>query len=267
MKIFFSWLKIIIIVYCIGGIALYYLQDKFLFHPAKLDPGFVYNFKDRSDEIFLPVNSTDTIHVIRIYPKEKAKGAVIYFHGNSGNNSTYYDRIKLFLDHDLEVWIPDYPGYGKTTGDISENKINEQAIQVERLVSSAFAPHKVILYGQSLGTGVASYIASETACRFLILESPYSDIPSLFRRYAFMYPLNNIIKYKFPTIEYLKNVSEPAVIFHGTYDNVIPFKEAEKLKKVLKSGDKFYELPGINHNDVGSSLVYISAMDSILSLK
>lgn len=267
MKKFFTWLKVIIIVYCLGGIALYYFQDKFLFHPQKLDPAFAYSFPDRFEEIYIPINTTDTIHVIRLYPKGKAKGAVIYFHGNTGNNSNYYNSSKIFLEKNMEVWIPDYPGFGKSTGDLTEDKIKEQAVQVERLVTSAFAPHKVILYGQSFGTGIASYIASETACKFLILESPYADVPSLFRRYAFMYPLDNMIKYKFPVIEYLQNVVEPIIIFHGTADNVIPIKEAEKLKKVLKPGDKFYELAGINHNEVNTSLQYISAMDSILSIK
>ncbi|MEO5967976.1 MAG: alpha/beta fold hydrolase [Ferruginibacter sp.] len=266
MKNFWSWFKIIIIVYCIGGIAIFYFQDKFLFHPVKLDTSFVYNYPDKSEEIFIPVNSTDTIHVLRLHPKGKAKGAVIYFHGNTGNNSNYYSSAKIFLEKDMEVWIPDYPTFGKTSGELTEGKIKEQAIQVERLVSSAFAPHKVILYGQSFGTGVASYIASETACKFLILESPYADIPSLFRRYAFMYPLNNMVKYKFPVIDYLPNVTEPIIIFHGTADNVILIKEAQKLKKVLKPIDKFYELEGINHNEVNRSLKYISIMDSMLSI-
>ncbi len=266
MKKFSTWLKVIIIVYCLGGIAIYYFQDKFLFHPVKLDTNFAYNYPDRSEEIFIPVNSTDTIHVLRLYPKEKAKGAVIYFHGNTGNNSNYYNSAKIFLDKNMEVWIPDYPTFGKTTGELTEDKVKEQAVQVERLVTSAFAPHKVILYGQSFGTGVASYIASETACKFLILESPYADVPSLFRRYAFMYPVNNMIKYKFPVIDYLPNVIEPIIIFHGTSDNVIPIKEAQKLKKVLKPIDKFYELEGINHNEVNQSLKYRSVMDSLLSI-
>lgn len=266
MKNVYSWIKIIIIVYCVGGIALYYLQDKFLFHPKKLAPDFAYNFPVKSEEIYIPINTTDTVHILRLYPKEKAKGAVIYFHGNTGNNSNYYKSSKIFLDKGMEVWIPDYPSYGKTTGELTEEKIKEQAIQVERLVSSAFAPHKVIFYGQSFGTGVASYLASETACKFLILESPYSDIPSLFKRYAFMYPVNNMIKYKFPVIDYLPNVVEPVIIFHGTADNVIPIKESQRLKKVLKPADKYYELNGISHNDVNIALQYTTAIDSLLNL-
>lgn len=264
-KTFFNWVKFIIIIYCIIGIAIYYLQDKLIFHPAKLAADYKYQLPVKYDEIYIPINKTDTVHILKLIPDGKATGAVLYFHGNSGNNSLYYNNtVKLFLKNNLEVWIPDYPGFGKTTGNISEDKIKEQAIQVERLASSAFAPHKVIFYGQSLGTGVASYLASETACRFLILETPYADIPSLFDRYAFMYPTKSIVQYKFPTIDYLKNITEPIIIFHGTNDKTIPLKEALKLKSVLKPMDKFYILEGSDHNNINQSPQFLNAVDSLL---
>ena len=119
-KIFF-WLKIIVIIYCSIGIALYYLQDKLLFHPEKLPSDYTFPFKHPFKEVEIPVNKTDTISLVQFLPESSVKkGLVVYYHGNLQNVQHYESFASLFTARGYEVWMPDYPGYGKSTGEINE---------------------------------------------------------------------------------------------------------------------------------------------------
>src|SRR5690606_6588229 len=103
---------------------------------------------------------------------------------------------------------------------------------------SKFSPDSIIVYGKSLGTGVASYVASKEKIRQLILETPYYSMPSLFSSYAPIYPTGRMSRFKFPVGEYLQKVEEPVTIFHGTSDRVVFYSQGKKLQKILKPKDQ-----------------------------
>src|SRR5436190_11847441 len=108
-KIIFRWLKVIIILYSAIGIALYYLQEKFLFHPEKLSAAYVYDFKVPFEEINIPINNTDTINMIKFFPVDSLRrGVVVYFHGNKQNIERYARFAGNFTKHGYEVWMEDY---------------------------------------------------------------------------------------------------------------------------------------------------------------
>jgi pimeloyl-ACP methyl ester carboxylesterase len=265
-KRIFLIIKLIIIVYCLVGIALFYTQDKFLLHPITVSTDHVYKFEHSFKELNIPINNEDTVNLIRFIPADDtvAKGAVIYFHGNAGNVSYYADCINIFLENNYEVWMPDYPGFGKSRGEISEQKLNEQAYQVKRLANQYFADSNIIIYGRSFGTGIAANLASSVKVKQLVLESPYYSIPDLFSSYVPIYPMQSMANFKFPVGEYLKDVQCPITIFHGTIDEVIPAKCSMKLKASLKKNDQFLLIRNGKHNDLSSSEVYKKAMTEIL---
>jgi len=101
---------------------------------------------------------------------------------------------------------------------------------VYKLANSKFDKGNIIVYGKSLGSGIASYLASKKLCRRLILETPYYSIPDLLGSYAPFYPVNSMAHFKLPTGEYLKEVNVPVTIFHGNADWIIPYRCAAKLK-------------------------------------
>lgn len=264
-KKIFNWLKIIIIIYCVIGISLYYLQGMFLFHPKKLNSDHQFNFKKPFKEIAIPVNQDDTISMIKFFPDDTLrKGIVIYYHGNVDNVEHYAVFTDNFTKHGYEVWMEDYPGYGKSTGLRTEKKLYEQALQVQKLAAATCSTDSIIIYGKSFGTGIAAYVASVTDCRKLILETPYYSIPDLFNSFSFIYPANAMSDYKIPTYEFLQDVKAPVIIFQGTKDWVTPYRSAAKLKKVLKSTDKFISIPGGSHNNLGQFELYNHLLDSCL---
>ncbi len=264
-KKIFNIIKIILLLYAIIGIALFYLQENFLFHPKKLAATYVFNFKDSFTEIKIPFTDTDTISVVKFFPKSNLnKGVVIFYHGNKDNIEHYATGAKPFTNAGYQVWMEDYPGYGKSTGTITEIKLYQQALQIKKMADASFGADNIILYGKSLGTGLASYVASNSKAKMLILETPYYSIPSLAKKIAPIYPTQLMLKYNLPTYSFLENVSYPIIIFHGTDDYVIPYSNAIKLKAVIKNSDLFVTIPAGTHHNINTMPRYTAVIDSIL---
>jgi len=266
-KKIFNWLKGIVIVYCLIGIALYYLQGFFLFHPEKLTADHVFKFDQPFEEVSIPVNNEDTISMVKFFPTDSMrKGVVIYYHGNMNNIEHYARFANNFTKHGYEVWMEDYPGFGKSTGKRNEQKLYEQALQVQKMAAAKYSSDSIIVYGKSFGTGIATYVASLTSCKKLILETPYYSIPDLFNSFSWIYPANYMSEYKIPTWKYIQEVKEPITIIHGTNDGVIFYHNAAKLKKYLKPADEFITIEKGKHNNLADFKEYKQKLDSLLSL-
>ncbi|HEY8397626.1 MAG TPA: alpha/beta fold hydrolase [Flavihumibacter sp.] len=263
-----SWLKIALLAYAGIGIGIYYLQDYILFHPEPLTRTTPYRFEQPFQELNIPFDKETNLNIIRFMPaadsSTKARGAVLYFHGNKKNIHHYARFVKDFTDRGYEVWMPDYPGFGKSTGSFSEEKVNGFAEQVYKLARQKFGTDSIVIYGKSMGTGIAAQLASRSVCSKLILETPYYSIRSLFKRYLPIYPVDRMIKVEFPTYSYLPKVHAPIIIFQGTDDGVVPFSNAEKLKPLLKPTDRFVVVEGGSHNDLASYPVYQETLTEIL---
>ena len=137
------------------------------------------------------------------------------------------------------------------------------ALQFYEMAKQKFSPENIIIYGKSLGTGVASYLASEKNCNKVILETPYYCMRSMARTYAPLYPAA-LIKYSFPVNKYLKKIAVPITVFHGTTDEVIPYKQSKKLKEELPSIE-LLTVPGASHNNLYKFPLVNQKLDSLLA--
>lgn len=263
-----GWGKVIIIIYCSVGIALYYLQEKLMFHPDPLPHDYVFNFNAPFREINIPLNARDTLNIIQFLTNGKIdKGVVLYFHGNRGNINRYAKYAENFTKKGYEVWMPDYPGYGKTTGNLSEENLYKQAAEVYKLANSKFNKDSITIYGKSLGSGIAAWLASKKSCKRLILETPYYSMPDLFSHYAPIYPTSAMAHFKLPTFQYLQEVKAPVSILHGNDDNVIPYNNGHKLIKKFKPGDEFITIDKGGHNNLNDFSLFHQKLDSLLGKK
>jgi uncharacterized protein len=260
------WVRGFVIIYCLVGIGAYHLQEKFLFHPTELSANTIFKFPHPFKEVNISVNSTSKYNIVQFTTQQPVKGVILYFHGNKDNISHYAPVADNMTKRGYEVWMIDYPGYGKSTGELTEQVLYDQALQLYKMARARFSPDSIVIYGRSLGTGVASQLASVRDCKRLILETPYYNIPSVASTYLWMYPVDRMIKYKLPTNEYLTKVTAPVTIFHGTNDGVIPYDNAVKLKEVLKSGDEFVTVNGGTHNDLNNHKEMVNELNRILSL-
>ncbi len=255
----------IIILYCLGGIAFYYLQEKALFRPVQLDADSSYHFSQPFVEKSISSDAATKFSIVQFtVPDSLRKGVVLYFHGNRENINHYAAFAANFTRNHYEVWMPDYPGFGRSTGKLTEQVLYDEALQLYKLARVTYAPGKILIYGRSIGTGIASQLASVRDCKRLILETPYYSLPSLTRRLFWIYPVDLLMHFKIPQYQYLRKVTAPVSIFHGTDDGVIPYSHASRLKEVLKPGDEFITIPGGSHNDLNTFPLFQRKIDSLL---
>jgi hypothetical protein len=237
-------------------------------HPVSLPDDYHFQFNSPFEENLVQYDGTtsfDVVHFKSSYPK---KGAVIYFHGNMENINHYAIFANDFTKHGYDVWMMDYPSFGKSRGTFKEGIVYIEALQVYKMVRAAgYSPDSILIYGKSLGTGIAAQLASIRDCKRLLLESPYYNMSNVAAYYCAIYPVDWMLHYKISTNEYLKKVTAPITIFHGTDDATIPFSNAERLKQeVLKKGDELIPVEGGHHNDLHNFPVMKQKLDSVLSL-
>lgn len=262
-----GWIKIVVLVYALIGIAFYFLQEKIIFHPTVVSPDSAYQFTQRYEEVWIPVDKETNTHLIKFKLNDttKPRGLVLYFHGNRDNIKRYAHFANRFLSNEHEVWMVDYPGFGKSTGELTEQAMYDQALQVYKLARTHFEPSNIMIYGKSMGTGVATQLASIRDCKALVLETPYYSMRSLIGMYMWMYPLNKILHFQFPSNEYIKKVTAPITIFHGTDDGVIPYRNAVRLKELLKPSDLFITIESGTHRNLNNYPIMQQKLDSLLA--
>ena len=259
-------MKVLLLIYCVVGIALYYLQDKMMFHPETLPKDEKYNFEYPNKEINIPYSSTSNINIVQFQTAQQPRGVVLYFHGNRRNISRYAGFAPEFTRNGYEVWMIDYPGFGKSTGEFTEEKLYDWSLLLYKLARATYSSDSIIIFGKSMGTGIAAQLASVRDTRRLILETPYYSLPSIISQYAPIYPVKQMVHFKIPTYEYLKNVTAPISIFHGTDDGTITYRNAQRLKPYLKKGDEFITIEGGSHNDLHKFPLFQQKLDSLLKL-
>jgi hypothetical protein len=129
---------------------------------------------------------------------------------------------------------------------------------------SFYADSNIIVYGKSIGTGIASYIASKHNCQQLILETPYYSLVALAKQWAFMYPCESLMQFKIPAYRYIEKINNPITIFHGTNDKTIYLKTALALKPFLKPNDRFIIISKGEHNGLTNDSLYTNTLKIIL---
>jgi alpha-beta hydrolase superfamily lysophospholipase len=258
------WLITIIVLYILGGVVLYFVQERIIFHPVKLPASYHFTFKEPFREIDLRVTPDKRTSIVQFtVPDSVCKGVVLYFHGNMENITHYEACVTTFTRNDWEVWMIDYPGFGKSTGKRTENILYDDAQEFYKMAAARFPATEIIIYGRSIGTGIACKLASIRGCKRLILETPYYSMDALARHYFLIYPVMPMTKYAFPSNLFLKNVQAPVTIFHGSHDEIIPYRQSKNLMKIIPHGELITIANG-EHNNLAGFQEYQQKMDSLL---
>jgi alpha-beta hydrolase superfamily lysophospholipase len=221
----FSLLAIQILV----GLGVFLFQEKLIFKPTKLSHEFLYQFSQPFEEMRFSIGQNEYLHGI-LFSSENSKGVVLYFHGNQGKLNEIGKGANVYTAQNFDILYLNYRGYGKSDGEIkSENQLFADAQIVYDDLKTKYAESKIILAGISVGTGIATYIASKNNPKSLKLIAPYSSFENLLNEKMKWVP-SLVWKYELNTIEFLTEVKCPVTIFHGEDDRMIPIHHAELLK-------------------------------------
>ncbi len=242
----------------------YSLQEKLIFLPTQLSMDYEYSFSKDFDEIFVDTPDGAVLNALH-FKITNPKGLVLYFHGNAGDLSRWGVIASSFLDLGYDVLVMDYRGYGKSTGERSENALYEDAQRFYDLAKQDYQEAEIIVYGRSLGSGIATHLASNNNPKKLILETPYYSLMDVAQdRFPYL-PLKSLLKYRMNSFEYIQKVQAPIRIFHGTEDRVVPFESGEKLyESIPHTNKKLYTIPAGEHNNLSDFEQYQNGISNEL---
>ena len=261
-NILVNFLILLVVLYAFVCIALYFVQEKLLFHPSKLPENYTFNFNQKFEEVNLKTSDGVNLHCLHFRVKD-SKGVVLFLHGNGGDLSDWGHGAALYTENGYDVFYLDYRGYGKSSGNISsEQQLVEDTQLAYDHLKSQYSESAIVLSGTSIGTGIASKVAAENDPKKLILVSPYFSLTSLVKEKVRLIP-SVVLRYKLATNKNLMTVKCPIYILHGSEDQLIPLSHAKKLKEKFPQID-LTVLEGRGHNDVGISKDYLNKLSAIL---
>ena len=251
------------IVYVLILSYVYFNQGEMIFYASKLSEDYKFEFEGNFEE--LTILSYDDIKLHGLLFKVKSpKGLIFYLHGNSGALDTWGNIAGVYTELGYDIFILDYRGFGKSEGAVeNETQVfRDVLLSYEKLVTR-YREDKIIIIGYSIGTGPATYLASVSNPKSLILQAPYYN----FREYSetrVPFVPDYLKKFNFENNKFISKVKAPICIFHGDADNIIPIYNSVKLSKILKSNDQFYPLKNQGHLGFTENEEYLKELSKIL---
>lgn len=246
MKLFFWFVVTLFFTYAALCLLIYTQQERLLFFPTKLPAAFRYTFTAPFTEVMLPVQGA-VINVVH-FTRPQAKGVILYLHGNGDLIARLEGVAAFFSGLGYDVVIPDYRGYGKSTGTISnEQDLHADMTVVYHYVQAHYPERQITIYGQSMGSGFATKLAAEHQPARLILESPYYSMRAMAAMH-FPWVPRFLLKYQLRTDLWLAQVRCPVYLIHGTVDPVIPYSASTQLYALIAQEKALLTVTGGGHN-------------------
>ena len=183
-------------------------------------------------------------------PARNARGAVLIFHGNAGNISHRIDYLTMFNRLGYAVLIIDYRGYGKSGGTPSEEGTYRDAEAAWQFLTETreFKPQDIVILGESLGGGVATWLAVRHPPRALVLASIFTSVPDLGARVYPWLPVRLLARIDYNNLERMQQITAPVLIAHSRDDDIVPFAHGEALFAAAREPKQFLVMSG-GHND------------------
>lgn len=265
LKKMILWIALIYVFIIVGT---YALQKYLIFQPDELPLNYQYVFEQPYQEFFIKTTDSETLNALLFQTDLPRQGLVIYFHGNADNLQRWGKFQSDFTSRGYDILMPDFRGFGKSTGQPDELKFYEDAQLIYDWIFENFEKYKkseVIIYGRSLGCAVASNLAMKVEAQKVILETPFKNIYDLMKTNSriLIFPFN--FKFNFPNDEHFPKIKQPIYIFVGTKDWIVPNKSSEQLQPLLKPTDQYIEIEGGGHKNLNTFKKYQQTLDAILS--
>ncbi|MEM7371950.1 MAG: alpha/beta fold hydrolase [Bacteroidota bacterium] len=260
------WLTILIIiaaVYALLCALFYFFQHYFFFRPEILPSHFTYKYPFDFEEKTFEMEDGGTINSI-YFRVPNSRGVVYYLKGNSRSIKGWGKFAKDFLGNGFDFFMMDYRGFGKSRGKRTESILYNDAQHLYRWLLTQYEEDKIVVYGRSLGSGIATRVASWNHPRMLILDSPYFSFTYNIKRFGWYLPLKLLLRYKIRSDQFIKAMRAPVHIIHGNKDGLIPIRNSHKLVEVDPENVRLYTIEGGGHNNLPDFPEYYECLYDIL---
>ena len=229
-KMFFTYfLLLILILYLLIVFGLFFFQKKLLYNPVE------NNYY--SDKLEVPIEkvtikTSDDIKLLAWYHKKDISNykTILFLHGNAGSLENRIHKINHFKNMNINFLLLAWRGFSGNEGQPTEQGLYDDAKSaVKWLINQGVLKKNIIIYGESLGTGVASEIAQNAHFAAVILESPFTSMVDVGSAKYPIFPINLLLKDKYENNKKVKNIISPILVMHGEKDQIVPFWMGKKI--------------------------------------
>jgi len=242
-------LAVLLFVYVGLAAMLYFTQRSMMYFPETIHTSPAEAGLPEAEEISL--TAADGVRIVgwHVAPRD-GQPVILYLHGNGGALRYRVERFHRLIKEGVGLVAIEYRGYGGSEGIPSEAGLFADAEAAYAFAASRYRPDQLVLWGESLGTGVAVYLAAEKPVGRVILEAPFTSTAAVAaQRYWFM-PVRLLMKDQFRSDERIANVSAPVLILHGLNDRTVPYAMGEQMFDLAKGNKHIVRFIDGGHEDL-----------------
>jgi fermentation-respiration switch protein FrsA (DUF1100 family) len=246
-----KWLLIVVSAgYVCGLVVLFVAQRSFLFPipTAERTSPQAAGFPEVQEHVLTTADGEKVIvwHV----PARPGHPVILYFHGNGDFLAGFFGRFRDIIADGTGVVALSYRGYAGSSGQPSERGLLQDAAAAYAFTTARYSADSIVVWGFSLGTGVAVALASEQRTGKLILEAPYTSIADVAASLFWFMPVRLVMRDQFRSDQRIARVTVPLLVMHGALDPAIPVAFGERLFALANEPKRFVRLARGGHNDL-----------------
>ena len=225
----FTALTVVVLCYLLILVFVFFYQRNLLYHPFENNystdqANFSY------EEVFIPVLNGNNLKGWFHKKDLNNKKTLVFFHGNAGDLRNRIYKLNLIKDFDINFLIVAYRGFSGNKGKPTEVGLYEDAQSaLNWLTKQNITENQIIIYGESLGTGVSIEVAQNKKFAGIILESPFTSMVDAGKFYYPYLPVSLLLKDRYENLKKLKNINTPILVKHGKKDKIVPFYMGKKV--------------------------------------
>jgi fermentation-respiration switch protein FrsA (DUF1100 family) len=244
---FLQFILAIFVIYFLVLVFLYFYQRSLLYHPNE------NNYSGDKISVYIEkvkIQTSDNIELLGWYHEKNLKDykTLVYFHGNAGSLENRIHKLNHFQDMNINFLIVAWRGFNGNKGKPSEKGLYvDGKSTIDWLIKKGVDEKNLILYGESLGTGVASHLAQNKNYAGVILETPFTSMIDAAKNFYPYIPVNLLLKDKFQNYKKVKNINSPILIMHGEVDQIVPFSMGKKIYELANNPKYSYFTKYDNH--------------------
>src|SRR5712671_2718727 len=246
-----KWLLIVVSVGYVGGLAALFLLQRSVLFPipqvfrvAPAAAGFA-----QAEEHVLTTADGEKVIVWHI-PAKPGHPVILYFHGNGDFLAGFFGRFRDLIADGTGIVALSYRGYAGSSGQPSERGLLLDAAAAYAFSTTRYGADRIVVWGFSLGTGVAVALAAEQPIGKLILEAPYTSTVDVAASAFPIFPVRLVMKDPFHSDRRIARVRAPLLMMHGARDPTVPIIFGERLFALANEPKKFVRFDGGGHNDL-----------------
>ncbi|MGA9894719.1 MAG: alpha/beta hydrolase [Xanthobacteraceae bacterium] len=247
-----GWIAAIAFVFYVALAATVYFAQRSLMyfpdtaHVTPADAGL-----PEANEVPLTAADGTQIHVWHVAPRDN-KPVIIYFHGNGGSLPGRVDRFRRLIKDGIGLVGVEYRGYGGSGGTPTEQGLIADAQAAYAFATARYPVSQIVVWGESLGSGVAVALAAEKPVVRVILEAPFTSTEAVGARHYWYLPVRLLMKDQFRSDERIGKVTAPLMIMHGVLDRTVPYAMGEQIFELANRPKHIVRFLDGGHEDLDS---------------